>query len=106
MAIHRTEIYRKYYNNDNNVFCFFLTSIGMSTRANCSLNSGEEPDSRPTMASPDMAMLHSSGRFSLRDSMKGWPCNSHGRSLPQNTRETRGTRHDVYMEENLIVNTL
>ncbi len=28
----------------------------------------------PTIAKPDRAILHSSGRFSLRDSMKGWPC--------------------------------
>lgn len=51
-----------------------LTSVGMSTRANCSLNSGDDPVSSPTMASPDKAMLQSNGRFSVRDSINGWPC--------------------------------
>lgn len=50
-----------------------LTSVGISTRANCSLNSGDEPVRSPTIAKPDTAILHSRGRFSLRDSMKGWP---------------------------------
>lgn len=50
-----------------------LTSVGISTRANCSLNSGEDPVRSPTIAKPDKAILHSRGRFSLRDSMKGWP---------------------------------
>lgn len=47
----------------------------MSTRPNWLLKSGEEPRSKPMMASSDTARLHTRGLFSGRLSMKGGPCN-------------------------------
>ena len=52
----------------------FITSGGKSTMANCSLSSGTQPKASTAMKVAVPVRLYNNARFSLSDSINGWPC--------------------------------